>query len=76
MRSGFLYLLHIHDSGLRLQRKRFHIGTGFNIISDQVPLIAILVIFFTYTKVMGQTLQPATAFVAMAVFGKVKGKRP
>ncbi|KAJ9101771.1 hypothetical protein QFC21_003110 [Naganishia friedmannii] len=62
----------LRDKEIRLQRKRFHIGTGFNIISDQLPLLSILVIFFTYTKIMGQTLEPATAFVAMAVFGKVK----
>ncbi|KAJ9116975.1 hypothetical protein QFC22_004633 [Naganishia vaughanmartiniae] len=62
----------LRDREIRLQRKRFHIGTGFNVLSDQLPLCAILVIFFTYTKIMGQTLEPATAFVAMAVFGKVK----
>jgi hypothetical protein len=38
-------------------------------------LIAILAIFFTYTKVMGGVLDAATAFVAMTVFGRVKGER-
>lgn len=75
MHSGsFLCAFLTLESDQRLQRKRYHIGTGFNILSDQIPLVAILVIFFTYTEIMGQTLEPATAFVAMAVFGKVKGK--
>ncbi|KAJ9113834.1 hypothetical protein QFC19_000027 [Naganishia cerealis] len=63
----------LRDKEIRLQRRRYHIGTGFNIIADQVPLVAILVIFFTYTKIMKATLEPAQAMVGMVVFfGKVK----
>ncbi|WVO18186.1 hypothetical protein L204_105890 [Cryptococcus depauperatus] len=54
------------------QRWRFTLGTCFNILAEQLPVVAILVTFFFHTKVMGRPLDPATAFVASNIFNRVK----
>lgn len=64
-------------SGLRdietsWQRWRYTLGTLFNIVADQVPHLAVLIMFVFYTKVLGNPLDPATAFVAMTVYFRVK----
>jgi hypothetical protein len=49
-------------------RWRYTLGTIFNIVADQVPVLALLVTFFFYTKVMHQPLVPATAFIALNLY--------
>jgi hypothetical protein len=43
------------------QRWRYTLGTSFNILADELPSVAILVIFFFHTKVFGHRLEPASA---------------
>ena len=45
----------------------------YNVLADQLPALAIFVIFLFHTKVFGHTLRPAEAFVALTVFGRVQG---
>ena len=52
---------------IKWQRWRFTLGTMFNILADQLPALAIFVTFFFHTKVFGNELNPATAFVALSV---------
>nr|XP_019007523.1 uncharacterized protein I206_07785 [Kwoniella pini CBS 10737]OCF46304.1 hypothetical protein I206_07785 [Kwoniella pini CBS 10737] len=47
------------------QRWRYHLGTSFNILAEQLPIVALLVMFWFHTKVMHRPLDPATAFVAL-----------
>ena len=47
-------------------------GTLFNILADQMPILAILITFVFHTKVLHRPLEPATAFVALGVFNRVK----
>lgn len=66
----------LRDVETSWQRWRYTLGTVFNILADQMPNFAILVTFVFYTKVMGHTLEPATAFVAITVFLRVRCKLP
>ncbi|ORY26307.1 P-loop containing nucleoside triphosphate hydrolase protein [Naematelia encephala] len=62
----------LRDVEVIWQRWRYTLGTLFNILADQLPVIAILVTFTFHTKVMHRPLDPATAFVALTVFNRVK----
>ncbi|WVQ77878.1 hypothetical protein IAR50_007581 [Cryptococcus sp. DSM 104548] len=68
--SARIARLRAHE--VKWQRWRYTLGTAFNVLADQVPLLAILVTFWFYTKVMGNTLNAATAFVALTIFYRVK----
>nr|XP_018262736.1 uncharacterized protein I303_04216 [Kwoniella dejecticola CBS 10117]OBR84894.1 hypothetical protein I303_04216 [Kwoniella dejecticola CBS 10117] len=54
------------------QRWRYHLGTSFNILAEQLPVVALLVMFWFHTKVLHRPLDPATAFVALNLFYRVK----
>lgn len=54
------------------QRWRYTLGTFFNVVGDLMPNVAIAATFIFYTKVLGRDLEPATAFVTLVVFAKVK----
>ncbi|BEI85636.1 hypothetical protein CcaverHIS002_0510370 [Cutaneotrichosporon cavernicola] len=54
------------------QRWRYTLGTFFNIVGDLLPAFAVAATFVFYTKVLGRDLEPATAFVTLLVFAKVK----
>ncbi|WRT66672.1 uncharacterized protein IL334_003632 [Kwoniella shivajii] len=54
------------------QRWRYTLGTIFNILADQLPILSVLVIFWFHCKVMGNNLDPATAFVVLNIFSRVK----
>ncbi|WOO83211.1 ATP-dependent bile acid permease [Vanrija pseudolonga] len=62
----------LRDIETSWQRWRYTLGTLFNIVADQVPHLAVLIMFVFYTKVLGNPLDPATAFVAMTVYFRVK----
>ncbi|ORX40310.1 hypothetical protein BD324DRAFT_607321 [Kockovaella imperatae] len=62
----------LRDIEVVSQRWRFTLGTLFNILADQMPIAAILITFFFHTKVLHKPLEPATAFVALGVFNRVK----
>jgi hypothetical protein len=51
----------------RWQRYRYTLGTLWNVIGDQLPVISILVTFIFHTKVFGHNLNASTAFVALTV---------
>ncbi|KAK4686858.1 hypothetical protein P7C73_g3272, partial [Tremellales sp. Uapishka_1] len=57
----------LREEECRWQRWRYTLGTIINIVSDQIPVFSILVSFVWYTKVEGNALNPATAFVALSV---------
>ena len=42
------------------------------VVGEQIPVLAILVTFFLYTKVFHHTLVPSTAFVALNLFNMVR----
>lgn len=52
----------------RWQRYRYTLGTLWNVIGDQLPVISILVTFIFHTKVFGHNLNASTAFVALTVY--------
>ncbi|WVF71138.1 hypothetical protein IAT40_005935 [Kwoniella sp. CBS 6097] len=54
------------------QRWRYSLGTIFNILADQLPLLATILTFFFHTKVLGRVLEPSTAFVVLTIFNRVK----
>lgn len=60
------------DVELAWQRWRYHLGTFFNILADQVPLLSLTAIFAFHTLVLGKTLEPATAFVVTNVYNKMR----
>lgn len=51
----------------RWQRWRYTLGTIFNVIADQAPVLAVAAIFIVHTKVMGQHLDAAAGFVTFTV---------
>ncbi|ODO08343.1 ATP-dependent bile acid transporter [Cryptococcus wingfieldii CBS 7118] len=57
---------------VKWQRWRFTLGTAFNVLADQLPVLSLLITFWFHTKVMGNSLDAATAFVALSIFGRVK----
>ena len=44
----------------------------YNVLADQLPDLSIFLIFIFHTKVFGNTLRPAEAFVALTVFGRLQ----
>jgi ABC-type multidrug transport system fused ATPase/permease subunit len=54
------------------QRWRFTLGTIYNILAEQLPVVAIFMTFFFHTKVFDHSLDPSSAFVAFTVFDRVK----
>ncbi|WWD17007.1 hypothetical protein CI109_101443 [Kwoniella shandongensis] len=69
------YLRHIRrlrENEVRWQRWRYTLGTCFNILAEQLPLLAMLVMFTFHTKVLHRPLDPATAFVTLNIFNRVK----
>jgi hypothetical protein len=52
----------------RWQRYRYTLGTLWNVIADQLPVISILVTFVLHTKVFHHPLNASTAFVALTVY--------
>ena len=52
---------------LQSLRRAASLRTWFQLIASQVPIVAILVSFFVFTKVLGNSLQPSTAFVALGL---------
>lgn len=54
------------------QRWRFTLGTLYNVLADQLPALAIFIVFLFHTRVLGKPLEPAEAFVALTVFGRVQ----
>lgn len=60
------------DVELVWQRWRYHLGTFFNILADQVPLLSLVAILAFHTLVMGNSLDPATAFVVTNVYNKMR----
>lgn len=63
---------HLRSIEVTWQRWRFTLGTIFNILADQLPTFAIFITFLFHTKVFGQSLDPAKAFVATTLINKVK----
>ncbi|KAK8864683.1 hypothetical protein IAR55_001935 [Kwoniella newhampshirensis] len=57
---------------VKWQRWRYTLGTFYNIVFEQLPLLAMLVTFTVHTKIMHRKLDPATAFVALNIFNRVK----
>lgn len=57
----------LRDVETKWQRWRYTLGTLFNMLADVLPVFAVLVTFVFFTKVMGQTLEPATAFITITV---------
>ncbi|WVQ79444.1 hypothetical protein IAT38_001542 [Cryptococcus sp. DSM 104549] len=57
---------------VELQRWRFSLGTIFNILADQLPVLAVLITFAFHTKVQGKTLDAPTAFVSLTFFNRIK----
>ncbi|TYJ53022.1 hypothetical protein B9479_006351 [Cryptococcus floricola] len=57
---------------VKWQRWRFTLGTAFNVLADQLPVLSLLITFWFHTKVMGNSLDAATAFVALNIFNRVK----
>ncbi|OCF43038.1 hypothetical protein I317_03131 [Kwoniella heveanensis CBS 569] len=55
------------------QRWRYTLGTIFNILADQLPLLAIIITFFFHTKILGRTLEPSTAFIVLLMFTSIYG---
>lgn len=51
----------------RWQRWRFTLGTAFNVLADQLPILSILIAFAFHTKIMGRPLDAPTAFVALTM---------
>ncbi|KAL7420559.1 hypothetical protein Q5752_004510 [Cryptotrichosporon argae] len=54
------------------QRWRYWLGTFSNIVNDQLPVIALTATFWYHTRVREQRLDPATAFVAFSIFGRIR----
>lgn len=54
------------------QRWRYHLGTFFNLLADQVPLLSLVGIFAFHTAVLGNRLDPATAFVVTNVYNRMR----
>lgn len=52
----------------RWQRWRFTLGTAFNVLADQLPILSILITFAFHTKIMGRPLDAPTAFVALNMY--------
>jgi ABC-type multidrug transport system fused ATPase/permease subunit len=63
----------VRESEVKWQRYRYTLGTLWNVIADQLPVISIFVTFIVHTKVFHRTLDASTAFVALTVFNRVKG---
>ncbi|WVR06775.1 hypothetical protein IAU60_003810 [Kwoniella sp. DSM 27419] len=63
---------HLRENEVRWQRWRYTLGTLFNLLAEQLPILAMLITFVFHTKVLGRVLEPSTAFVSMSVFAKVK----
>ncbi|OXB35182.1 ATP-dependent bile acid transporter [Cryptococcus neoformans] len=57
---------------VKWQRWRFTLGTAFNVLADQLPILSILITFAFHTKIMGRPLDAPTAFVALNIFNRVK----
>ncbi|EIW65943.1 hypothetical protein TREMEDRAFT_35758 [Tremella mesenterica DSM 1558] len=64
-------ITHLRENEIHLQRWRFTLGTLFNVLADQLPILAISITFVFYTKVMGNRLDAATAFIALTVLSSV-----
>ncbi|WVQ99735.1 hypothetical protein IAU59_006877 [Kwoniella sp. CBS 9459] len=62
----------LRENEVSWQRWRYTLGTIFNILADQLPLLAIILTFFFHTKVLGKTLEPSTAFTCMTIFNRVR----
>ncbi len=63
----------MHESDvIRWQRRRYTLGTMFNVLADQFPVVAILLTFYFHTKILGNTLSPAVAFAAIGALGRVQ----
>ncbi|WWC94460.1 hypothetical protein V866_001306 [Kwoniella sp. B9012] len=62
----------LREDEVSWQRWRYTLGTSFNILAEQLPIIALLVMFGFHTKVLHRSLDPATAFVALNIFYRVK----
>ncbi|OCF60910.1 hypothetical protein L486_00554 [Kwoniella mangroviensis CBS 10435] len=62
----------LREEEVSWQRWRYTLGTSFNILAEQLPIIALLVMFGFHTKVLHRSLDPATAFVALNIFYRVK----
>ncbi|RXK39910.1 hypothetical protein M231_02844 [Tremella mesenterica] len=61
----------LRENEIHLQRWRFTLGTLFNVLADQLPILAISITFVFHTKVMGNRLDAATAFIALTVLSSV-----
>ncbi|ODO08357.1 ATP-dependent bile acid transporter [Cryptococcus wingfieldii CBS 7118] len=57
---------------VKWQRWMFTLTTVMKVLADQLPLCISLITFWFYTKIMGNPLNAATAFVSLSVFGRVK----
>ncbi|KLT42676.1 P-loop containing nucleoside triphosphate hydrolase protein [Cutaneotrichosporon oleaginosum] len=62
----------LRDIETSWQRWRYTLGTFFNVVGDLLPAVACTGAFIYYTKILGRDLEPATAFVTLVVFAKVK----
>ncbi|KIY31831.1 hypothetical protein I305_05795 [Cryptococcus gattii E566] len=59
--------LRLHE--VKWQRWRFTLGTAFNVLADQLPILSILITFAFHTKIMRRPLDAPTAFVALTMDG-------
>lgn len=62
----------LRDIETKWQRWRYTLGTLFNIVADEMPNVAVLVTFVFYTKVLGNRLEPETAFITTTIFYRVR----
>lgn len=57
---------------LKLQRKRYHLGTAWNILNDGTPMIALSATFAFFTWVQGKPLEAASAFASFGIMGPLR----
>ncbi|WVW84262.1 hypothetical protein I302_106292 [Kwoniella bestiolae CBS 10118] len=62
----------LREDEVSWQRWRYTLGTSFNILAEQLPIVALLVMFGFHTKVLHRPMDPSTAFVALNIFYRVK----
>ncbi|EIW65942.1 hypothetical protein TREMEDRAFT_35671 [Tremella mesenterica DSM 1558] len=57
---------------VKWQRWRYTLGTIFTAITEHTPGVALVATLGFHTVVLGRPLEPASAFVAMTIFGRIK----